>query len=163
MNTHPSVDLVRELPRVYTATVSPDLIDENGHMNIRHYFRMQEEANIALFDDLEIGLDYPELTGHGLFTLEQHLTYVSECLLDDQISVHLGLVSITDKVLHSIGYLVNETRNSLAHVMETIVAHVDLSSRKIVPWSEQIQIELKKIAAEAPDWTPHTAGCLKTR
>lgn len=163
MTAHPTVAHIRELPASLEGSVTADLIDENGHMNVRHYFDLQELAGVALFNRLGVDESYPARTGFGVFTLEQHVTYLSECLPNEKFSVHLRLVALSDKTMHTIGYLVNDSTDTLAHVVENMVAHVDLSTRKVISWPEDIRHALEAATAADPNWTPHTAGCLKTR
>src|SRR5690554_5305923 len=105
VTAHPSVAHIRELPASLEGSVTDDLIDENGHMNVRHYFNLQELAGVAMFNQLGVDESYPARTGFGVFTLEQHVTYLSECLPNEKFSVHLRLVALSDKTMHTIGYL----------------------------------------------------------
>lgn len=163
MSSYPPVDQVRELPAQVTVTVTPDFIDENGHMNVHHYFGLQERACTAVFDALGFDETYPQRTDHGVFTLEQHLTYVSECLEGNVISAHVQVVSVSDKTAHLLVYLVNDSRDALAHIAENMIAHVDLTTRRITAWpDEALSVFAEQIATESV-WAPHTTRCLKTR
>lgn len=163
MCDRPTVAQIRELPPAHTGTVTNDLIDENGHMNVRPYFDFQVRAGDSFFSSIGIDSSYPKRTGLGVFTLEQHIVYHSECLPGQDFTVHLRLVSVSKNTVHTISYLVNDSTHLLAHVVENMIAHVDLSSRRISPWPETVFQALDARAKSELDWTPHTTGCLKTR
>ena len=163
MTAHPTVAHIRELPLAFATTVTGDFIDGNGHMNVRHYFDLQETAATVYFGEWGIDEGYPERTGFGVFALEQHLTYLSECLEGESLSVYVRVVATGDKTIHSIGYLVNDSRDTLAHVVETMTAHIDLSTRRVAPWPAEITSVFAGLANDAPSWKPLTAACLKVR
>lgn len=163
MSLYPSVDQIRKLPTQATVTVIPDFIDENGHLNVHHYFALQERACTVKFDALGFNETYPQRTGHGVFTLEQHLTYVSECLEGDVISAHVRIVSVGDNTVHLLVYLVNESRDALAHVAEVMIGHVDLTTRRITAWPDESLRVLAGQTTQESAGMLYTKGCLKTR
>lgn len=163
MTAHPNLDQIRELPLALTTTVRADFADENGHMNVRHYFDMQDQASVEEFNAWGIDETYPERTGLGVFTLEQHTSYLGECVPGDAVTVHLRVIAAGEKTLHIIGYLVNDTRGLLAHVIENVIGHVDLSTRRMTPWPEDIAETLAKNLSASPDWAVRTAGCIGVR
>ena len=58
-------------------TVTEEMCDLNGHMNVTFYTKIFEEGSYEMFNQLGMGFDYIN-SGFSTFTLEQNLRY---CLL----------------------------------------------------------------------------------
>lgn len=135
----PTYDQVVELPSQVDLTVPPEFIDENSHVNIGRYLEL---GGTALWQrclhDLGMPEDYITARGLSTFTAEHHLTYLSEILEREQVSVHVRLVDRSDKVLHALSLIVNRTQRRLACVMETTVVHVDMTTRRPAPFPDDV-------------------------
>ncbi len=132
MSDLPSYDQIVQLPAVDEQVVPPEFIDENGHMNIRHYF---DAASIALWRVcIAAGMDesYHVERGLSLFTVEQHLRYLSEMKLGDRFTVHGRLLERSAKVLHGMAFVVSPDSRSLACAFEATYVHVDMTTRRAV-------------------------------
>lgn len=136
MTTLPTAEQVLALPAELTRVVPTEFEDANGHMNIRHYFDLQNDAVSQLFE--RIGYLLSD-TGRrvGPFTLEQHLRYHREVLVGHEVSAHLRLVGRSDKLLHGMAFLVNRTERQLANTLEFMVGNVDLEDRRLTPFTAQ--------------------------
>ena len=82
-------------------TVTEEMCDLNGHMNVTFYTKIFEEGSYEMFNQLGMGFDYIN-SGFSTFTLEQNLRYVKENLLESQvfektISVYKNLEEINYK------------------------------------------------------------------
>ena len=73
-----TLDQLAPLPVVYRAVIPPEYEDRNGHMNVRWYMAIYDEAGDAMYPML--GLDEESLKpiGGGGFDLEHHVHYLSE-------------------------------------------------------------------------------------
>jgi acyl-CoA thioester hydrolase len=129
----PTYDQITQLPARVEQVVPPEFIDENGHMNIRHYFDAASHAlwylNIALGMDESYNVD----RGLSLFTVEQHLRYYSEMNLGDRFTVHARLLERSGKVLHGMAFVVSPDSESLACTFEATYIHVSMTTRRSVP------------------------------
>lgn len=130
----PPVDAVLALPEALRRTVPADFADGNGHVNIRHYLALHDEAGWAAFDALGLNEEYRQRTGYSLFDLEHHIRYDDEMLVGDDVSVHQRLVGRTDKVVHGLSFVVDRTRGSVANTLEFVSLHVDLRTRRSTPF-----------------------------
>jgi len=129
----PTYDQITQLPVHVEQVVPQEFIDENGHMNIRHYFDAASHAlwylNIALGMDESYNVD----RGLSLFTVEQHLRYFSEMNLGDRFTVHSRLLERSGKVLHGMAFVVSPDSESLACTFEATYIHVSMTTRRSVP------------------------------
>ena len=133
MSDLPTYDQITQLPVRVEQVVPQEFIDENGHMNIRHYFDAASHAlwylNIALGMDESYNVD----RGLSLFTVEQHLRYFSEMNLGDRFTVHSRLLERSGKVLHGMAFVVSPDSESLACTFEATYIHVSMTTRRSVP------------------------------
>ncbi|MGJ9412617.1 thioesterase family protein [Aeromicrobium sp. CF4.19] len=164
MSEFPSVDQVRELPASRTTTVPESYIDENDHMNIGRYF---EEAATGLWHRaiaLGLGQAYIDERGLSTFTAEHHITYLNELRLGDQLTVHVRLLERSDKVLHEMAFVVDDTRDRLACIFESTLVHVDMSERRPAPFPDDIAAVLDaEIAATTGSWAAPVCGAMGVR
>ena len=132
MSELPTYDQIVQLPAVGEQVVPPEFIDENGHMNIRHYF---DAASLALWRAcIAAGMDesYHVERGLSLFTVEQHLRYFSEMRVGHRFTTHGRLLERSSKVVHGMAFVVSAESRSLACVFEATYIHVDMSTRRSV-------------------------------
>lgn len=165
MSAFPSVAQVRQIPVTKSLTVGPEHIDENGHMNVRHYYDVAEQASVDEFTSWGVGVDYPDQTGFGIFTVQQHLTFLSEVLKGEQVSVHLRVSDRTPKFVHTHAYLVNDARDEIAQITETLVAHVSMETRKTAPWPDVVADALDEAISQSEelDWSSTPGGPIALR
>ena len=131
--------------------------DSNGHMNMRWY--------VALFDDAgdelhaRIGLT-PEF--HTV-DLEHHTNFLNEIMPGDRLAVYSRLVARSAKRVHYLMFLVNETRGKLAAIFECMNAFLDLSVRKTAPFPPEILAKIDAwLARDASlDWLPPVSGSMR--
>ena len=162
----PTAAQVRQLPALLKATVEPRWIDANGHMNIRHYLELNAEGTTILCDDL-LGINdaYRKDRRMGVFTAEHHLKYFSELHLGEELSVHVRVLERSDKVIHMMGLLVDDTHDRLANTLELTLVHVDMDTRSAKPMPEEIAVGFDRYIADsqALDWAPPVIGAMGVR
>lgn len=125
---------VRELPCQLTGFVVPSSFeDENGHMNIRHYLDLAARVISTVFSTVGVTDEYRATRGMGFFTAEHHLSYVSEIVVGESVSGYFRALERSDKVVHAMVFLVNDTQRRLAYTLELIAPHVDLRGRRTAP------------------------------
>jgi acyl-CoA thioesterase FadM len=138
--------------------------DANGHLNVRHYTGIASEGLDESLVDLGIPHDWPA-KGHGCFSAEHHLTYLAELLTGAEISSRVRLLGRSERAAHALVYLLDDTNQRLSFVMEEILLHVDLATRRTAPWPEDVAKALdQQIALQADlPWEPDVSGSLKLR
>ena len=74
-------------------------------------------------------------SGFSTFTLEDSIRYLREFKLHDNIYPSFYLYKVNKKLLHFVGILLNE-QMELSAIFETVLAHVNLNTRKVTEFSE---------------------------
>jgi acyl-CoA thioesterase FadM len=116
-------------------TVTTDMCDHNDHMNVNYYYKMFDEVYSKLyFEELDFSPEYVA-SGFSTFTLEDNIRYHKEFRLGDKIYPSFLLNNANEKMLHFVGILLNEN-NELAAIFETVLGHINLNKRKMVPFSD---------------------------
>ena len=82
------------------ATVAPEWIDYNGHMNEAYYVLVFSLATDALMDLVGIDERFRARTGLTLYTLETHVRYLAEARLGARLAVATRLLDCDDKRVH---------------------------------------------------------------
>jgi acyl-CoA thioester hydrolase len=162
----PTAEQVRQLPALLKATVDPEWIDVNGHMNVRHYLELcAQGTSIVCYDQVGIDDDYRAERRMGVFTAEHHLSYFSELHLGEELSVHVRTLERSDKVVHMLGLLVDDTHDRLANTLEVTLVHVDMDARSAVPIPDDIAAGFDREIAvsEALDWAAPVSGAMGVR
>lgn len=142
-----SLSEIRQLERAYELTIPGDFLDENSHMNVQYYLQIVERGLGCVFENVGLGELYAAAETYGNFALEQHIRYLAEILVDDRVSVHIRLLELTAKRCHFMGFLVNETRNQLAAVVELVMMNVDMRQRRGAPFPAAAYAQLQAMLA----------------
>ena len=151
----------------HTATVRPEWIDENGHMNMAYYVVVFDGAIDHLWAAIGLGEPYRQRTQHGTFAVEAHISYQAELLLGDCGNVSTQILAADSKRIH----LAHEMRNSDTGIIvaqqEVMLLHVSLMTRRVVPFLPEV---METIAAAArshaglprPEWVGRRLTMPKT-
>lgn len=147
MSNLPSGHDVAELDSALSLVVPADYEDGNGHVNVRHHYDLHMRACDAAFAKLGFDEDYRDREGMSVFSVEHHITFHSEVLVGHRVSVHLRLIGRSDKIIHAMSILVNNSTNRVANTIEFIEAHVDLNTRRAAPLGERAASALDQVIA----------------
>ena len=120
-----------EAVRTTHRVIPSSWVDYNGHMNDSHYGEVFSKASDVLL--LGIGADQEYVArGYGYFTVDLQISYLSECLAGEVITVFTSIMLADGKKLK----LSHEMKNSQGDICATcsqFLLHVDLKSRKSCP------------------------------
>ncbi|MFW6093605.1 MAG: thioesterase family protein [Pseudomonadota bacterium] len=116
--------------------VEPAWIDYNGHMNMAYYHVVFDRALDHVYDLLGVGADYTARGAGACFTLEVHVTYLAELVLNDPVRVEFQLLDQDDKRLHFFERMYHAERGDLAATSEQIALNVALPDRRAAPFPE---------------------------
>jgi acyl-CoA thioester hydrolase len=161
---HPTYDQLTSLPAYTEQPVPVPFEDANGHLNVRHYTGIASEG----LDESLVALGIPQnwpAQGHACFSAEQHLTYLAELLTGARISSRVRLLGRSERAAHALVYLLDDTNQRLSFVMEEILLHIDMETRRTAPWPAEIAAALDgQIAAQADlPWEPDVSGSMHLR
>jgi acyl-CoA thioester hydrolase len=112
--------------------------DANGHMNMRWYVALFDDAGDELHDRVGLTPDFHRSHRTGTVDLEHHTHFLNEVMPGDTVAVYSRLVARSAKRLHYMMFLVNETRGKLAAIFECMNAFVDLTVRRTAPFPPEI-------------------------
>ena len=141
----------------HTATVRPEWIDENGHMNMAHYVVVFDGAIDHLWAAVGLGQPYRERTQHGTFAAESHILYKAELLLGDEMQVSTQIIAADSKRIHLAHEMRRVADGIVTAQQEVMLLHVSLQTRRVVPFLPEVA-SLVASAAQAhavlprPDW-----------
>jgi len=156
------LDQLASLPAVYRAVIPPPYEDRNGHMNMRWYLAIYDEAGDAMYPMLGLTADYFAASGAGGFDLEHHLWYPAEVRIGDTVVIRARLLARSLKLFHYMMFMVNETRGVLSSLFECVHAHADLRTRRTSPLPAQVasQIDALIAAHGALAWPAPVSGSM---
>ncbi len=162
----PTIPLPKVLalqPACLRLTVPESYRDRNGHMNMRCYLAVFDDAGDTLHLRLGLTPEYHRQHGSGTFDLEHHLHFVSEVLPGNCVAVYARLVGQSTKRLHYLMFMVNETSGRLAAIFECVTAFADLSLRKTAPFPPEIASRIAaSVGAHALlDWPAPVCGVMQ--
>ncbi|WP_182524686.1 thioesterase family protein [Nocardioides dongkuii] len=164
MTTLPTYDQLADLPMYGDRSVPVAFEDINGHLNVRFYLGIASEGLDEALTEVGIPTNWVD-KGFAIFSAEHHLTYVSELLTGDKVSVRVRLLGRSERAIHALAYLVDESRQRVAYVMEEIFLHIDMTTRKTSPWPEDVATKVDaKIAEHAKlPFEPTLSGSMSLR
>jgi acyl-CoA thioester hydrolase len=144
-------------------TVPDSWADSNGHMNMRWYVAVFDDAGDELHERVGLTPEFHRRNQTGTVDLEHHTHFLREVMPGDGIAVYSRLVGRSAKRLHYLMFLVNETKGNLAAIFECMNAFADLKIRRTAPFPPEI---LSRIDAWLErdtklDWPPPVSGAMQ--
>jgi len=128
------------LPILATTVVPVDWIDFMGHMNVMWYTHLFGRGVLDFFNTVGLTYSYFAENNAGSFVLEQHIRYLAEVRVGENVSVRARALGRSERKLHFMVFLVKEDMNVLAATSEVVTAHIDMSRRRTSPLPDLIAI-----------------------
>ena len=149
-------------PACLHMTVPEAYRDENGHMNVRWYATIFDEAGDTLHARLGLTPEFHRTHRTGTMDLENHFNYLHEIRAGDRLAIFSRIVANSAKRMQYLMFMVNDTTGSLSAIFECINAFADLKLRKTAPFPPEIatKIEAGVAASAALDWPPPACGMM---
>jgi acyl-CoA thioester hydrolase len=120
-----------------TATVKPDWIDYNGHMNMGYYLvAFDQVATDGFFDYLGIGVEHKRAVGKSTFSLASNIDFLQEVMDGDALRFTTQLVDFDHKRLHFFHHLYHAERGYLAATNENLGMYIDMQTRRSTTFSD---------------------------
>ena len=120
-----------------TATVRPDWIDYNGHMNMGYYLvAFDQIATDGFFDYLGIGVEHKRAIGKSTFSLASNIDFLQEVRDGDALRFTTQLVDFDHKRLHFFHRLYHADQGYLAATNENLGMYIDMQTRRSTTFSE---------------------------
>ena len=144
-----------------TQRVEPAWVDYNGHMNMAYYHVLFDRAVDEAFEIVGLGPGYREERQASFFTAETHTCYKRELTAGEAVRVTIQLVDYDDKRLHFYQEARHAEEGWTAACCENLSLHVDMATRKVAPFPDDILANLAVMkAAHARLQTPEALGRL---
>ncbi|MGV6839200.1 MAG: carnitine 3-dehydrogenase [Planktomarina sp.] len=123
----------RQVPQGWT--------DYNGHMNETHYVEAASKATDCFLDMIGCGADYVA-AGCSYFTVENTVKYMAEIHAGERITIRTQVLSGEGKKMRLLHHI-HRADDTLAATMDTLLIHVDLSTRRSCPPPQEVLEQLK--------------------
>jgi acyl-CoA thioester hydrolase len=159
----PVEKVVRLEPVCLRMTIPETYVDANGHMNIRWYIAIFDDAGDALHERMGLTREFHRQRESVTMDLEHHTSFLSEVLPGDHVAVYARMVAHSAKLVHYLMFMINEKHGKLAALFECVNAFVDLRTRKVALYPPEIvkKIEAVTVDHNRLDWPPPVCGTMK--
>lgn len=159
---YPSLQQVRELPLALEHVIPPEWEDRNGHVNVQFYLTLFEFGWSNVLEQIGVDDDWFERNAFSIFDLEHHLNYLAEIGIGDRVTTYNRIVGTSEKRFHGLYFVVNETRESLACVLEYISAGIDMKARRTAAFPGELSRGLDDLYREhrGLSWKPPLCGIM---
>lgn len=159
-----SMSKVHLLPRLKEYNITHEYIDSNGHLNTKWYWTMFVESVWKLFDLFGMDEAYQSKNNCGCVAFRHTTDFLNEVMEDQSVSLFARLIerSKSGKRLHYMLFMMNETTNSLAAIMEGNTAFMDRTVRKVKPFPPEILANIDRMIQEQNNegWEPPLSGAV---
>ena len=136
--------------RLVSTEVRPEWIDYNGHMTDSRYMQVFGDAMDVLYRRVGVDEAYRQ-SGHMFFTVESHISYLTEAQVNEPIYVTTQILGLDSKRLHVFHRLLRERDNELVASCEQMHLHVDTQAHKAALIRPEVLARLEAMRA------PHVA------
>lgn len=140
-----TLEQVETLPLVYQTIIPESYRDIMGHMNVRWYVSLFDEAGYPLFDLFGITQAYYQDQQNGTFDLEHHIRYLAEVLIGDSVQIRARVIGHSPKRVHYMLFMVNQTRQVVSATSEIVNTHTNLQTRRTSPYPPEISAKISAL------------------
>ena len=154
------IDDVIALPVTYETTITDDYLDEYGHMNVRWYAELWGNGAGGFMTAMGMNFRAAVKDDRGYWVLRQVIDYNAEVLAGDTIAIRGRMIEYSDKCMHNMYWMVNETQGKIASTSEVVVGYADLAARRLTSFPQDRKEFFDERIAEwdAMGWLPQTSG-----
>lgn len=128
-----------------TMRIQPQWIDFNGHLNMAYYIVFFDQAVDELYDLLGLGPSYLKRHNHSTMVAEMHVRYLREVHESAPLRVRCQLLAYDSKRIHLFEELMHAEEGWVSATCETMTLHVDMTTKKVVPWPDKIMDALARM------------------
>jgi acyl-CoA thioester hydrolase len=134
-------------------------IDYNGHLNQAYYGVLFDRALDEILVMARLGPGYAKERQLSYMTVEIHYCYTREIFKSDPVQVSALVLGVDEKRLHMFCELKHAREHWLSCTSEWMFLHVDMRTRKTVPWPADVREKLDDMlaASQRVGW-PERAG-----
>ena len=127
-------------------TVTTEMCDKNGHMNVADYARIFDDGSTELYQDMGFTDQYFK-EGFSSFTLEMNIQYLTELIEGEVAFPYYRIINVSPKLIHYGGILLKEDE-TISATNEQMLVHIDMSIRKSSKMPASMQENLQSMCRE---------------
>ncbi|MBL8709515.1 MAG: thioesterase family protein [Rhodospirillaceae bacterium] len=124
--------------------VLPAWIDGNDHMNVAWYLRAFDDGFDTAYEAVGLGYGLIKTRGFSTMSVDIHVSYHRELLLDAPLRITTQLVDHDAKRMHWMQAMYHAEEGYLAATAEWLILFIDMTRRKVAAMPDDI---LARIAA----------------
>ncbi len=157
----PPLDL-SGLPTTYQQLVPDSYRDEMGHMNVMWYTYLFGCAFDRFADQFGFNEAYFLANQAGSFALETHVRYLAEVRIGMHITIRSRVLGRSAKRMHFMHFMSIDENGALACTQEGVGAHIDMRTRRMSPFPEEIARRYDKLVEDQNQlgWEPPVCGSM---
>ena len=158
-----SVEQLEALPLFHRETIPESYLDEMGHMNIRWYMALFDEAGWGFFSSFGMTYEYCQSERAGGFALQHFIRYLAEVRVGETVAVRSRLLGRSAKRIHFMHFMINETTGRLAATLEALGTHADMRIRRTSPYPPRLVARIDALIAQQSQlgWDAPVCGVIK--
>lgn len=141
--------------------------DRNGHMNMRHYVAIFDDAgdtpDTGLYAQLGLTPEFHARHGSTTMDLEFHISFLGEVMPGHDVAVYFRMAGCSARIMHYLMFMVDETQGRVCAIFECVNAFVDLGTRKLAPYPADLLMRLQDLLArhQGLDWPAPLSGAMQ--
>jgi len=120
--------------------------DYNGHLNMAYYAVLFDRAADELINEWGCGADYIKAKNCSTFVLEAHISYANELKAGEKVRIENRIIGYDQKRVHYVQQMFRAESLYLACVLEGILSHVDLETRRTSAFPPEILAKIEAMA-----------------
>lgn len=142
---------------IWEGRVNAEWVDYNNHMNDAAYVIVFSMALDSMLD--KIGLDeaFREQNHYTVYTLETHVLYRKEAVMDEKLDVFVQILDKDEKRLHLWMEMKNES-SELAAASEQMIMGMDQAAGRPAPFPPELVKGIDALPHTEADSRPAMAG-----
>lgn len=130
----------------FRAVLRPEWIDYNGHLRDAYYGVLASLAIDAFMDHVGLDRAYRERTGCTLFTVEQHVHFLREVKLGDDLEVGTSVLDADHRRIHAGCRFTCGGSSEAAATTDLMLLHVERGTRPaVVPFPPDVGARIAKL------------------
>ena len=137
-----------DLEDIHFATVLPEWIDYNGHMNVAYYVLAFDNATDRLLDNMGLGQHHVETNNSSFFVVEAHVNYLAEVVEGAPLRFTVQMLDHDEKRLHFFTRMYHRDEGFLAATSEWLGVHIDLGTRRTSTMPAEAMNKLAALKAD---------------
>lgn len=160
----PSLRDIDDLPPLLERVVPAGWEDLNGHVNVRHYLELYDQAGWPMMGLLGVEERHFRDERRGFFDLEHHIWYLAEMHVGETVSVHARFLARNAKRFHGVMFIANRSRACVASAFEYVSTGADLATRRSAPLPSDVAAHLDELIASHSRlaWPAPLCGSIST-